>query len=275
MKKITYGSYCKEHENKFLAHRFQELKVFTLAWSKGILKPTKVLTAKERNFLAYGDHLNGRRLPRFNILDPHIARPNFSLRMKRLMKMAEEQKIEKECLGLPGSHDGSVIPSEAPIVQKTCKDLRKKKSAWLNDIAEYECRRKEREKKELEATAADDCAKRLGFDSLYDDSLYKIYPNLDEEEGEGAEEEGCIEAASDESKECSLGSECTESQYEMNKCDPCGTRKSHLSEHPTRFSGMRKASEFGGESYEMYEYYNAENYEQQDLLLDETEDYDE
>lgn len=175
--------YTAEHEKKFLQHRIKELMGYSETWGKGLSKPPSVLTLKEKISIPFSSQFPRKRLPPFNILDTYIPRPKFSLRMKKLIKMAEQSKVDKEkCAENAQQND---IPEKTEVskdviqpVKQTCSDMIKGKSRirpkWQEEIAEYECRRKEREKL-MEAELEDDYAKQLGFEALYNTSIKQTF----------------------------------------------------------------------------------------------------
>lgn len=92
---ISYGMNCGEHEKKFLEHRIKELMQLQETWSKGLDKPTRLLSKIEKRHVPLSSQFTTKRKPAFNILDPHIPRPKFNGRIKRLIEIKEREKRTK------------------------------------------------------------------------------------------------------------------------------------------------------------------------------------
>ncbi|ODM94309.1 hypothetical protein Ocin01_12373, partial [Orchesella cincta] len=165
----TLEEHKNDHEHKFMEHRFKEIKGQCETWRKGLDKPDSVYTFLEKSGEPFGDQFfKGKKKYPTNILDPTIPRPRFSLRIEKLIHTAEKIKNEK----LKCEEDQPEVEEvrEVPPVE-TCSEMLKgkpkKRPSWKEEIAEYECKMRERERIFMEKQKEEDEA-TLGFEEYFE-----------------------------------------------------------------------------------------------------------
>ncbi|CAL8110040.1 unnamed protein product [Orchesella dallaii] len=165
----TFQEFKNDHEHIFLEYRFNEIKGQCETWRKGLDKPSCVYTSLEKTGEPFGSpFFKGKKRCPTNILDPKIPRPRFGLRIEKLIHTAEQIKNEKlDCDETPPKVEKR---EETPQVQ-TCSEIfqgkPKKRPSWKDEIAEYDCRQRERERKLLEEKKEEEEA-TLGFEEYFD-----------------------------------------------------------------------------------------------------------